>query len=438
MKRSFWLLAILLSINSIAEQVRGQGAVLPGAGPINRSMGGAGVAAPLSAAGAIYWNPASMSGLQSSEMEFGSEFMYGTLRMSSSVPANSFGPGVPATDMAGNTRSDSGVFVIPTIALAYLPDDSPFGFGFGVFSAGGFSSNFPADPSNPLLSPPPPNGTGVGPIYSRFGLIQMISAVSAQLTDEVSFSLGPAVTAVDLATDPAFFAAPDDANGDTFATYPSGTHARMHWGLGFVAGMYVEKPNGVNYGISYKSPTWLETFKFRSQDEIGNPRTLELNSDFPGIISVGLGYTGMPCWTFALDVRYVDYDNAEGFGHDAGFDANGASTGIGWRSVFAVASGVQYEVTDTLSVRLGYLYTEKPFPDSNTFFNLQAPAFYQHVLSTGMSQNIGPIKMSVTYIHGINTAVDGPIYTPTGPVAGTNVKMSNFSHTLAVGMGVKF
>src|SRR4051812_33657633 len=36
---------------------------LPGAGPINRSMGGAAVAAPIDPAGALYWNPATIGGL---------------------------------------------------------------------------------------------------------------------------------------------------------------------------------------------------------------------------------------------------------------------------------------------------------------------------------------------------------------------------------------
>ena len=38
------------------------GLALSGVGPINRSMGGAAVAAPIDAAGAFFWNPATISG----------------------------------------------------------------------------------------------------------------------------------------------------------------------------------------------------------------------------------------------------------------------------------------------------------------------------------------------------------------------------------------
>ena len=38
--------------------VRGQGLFIPSVGPINQSMGGATVAAPIDAMGSLAWNPA--------------------------------------------------------------------------------------------------------------------------------------------------------------------------------------------------------------------------------------------------------------------------------------------------------------------------------------------------------------------------------------------
>jgi hypothetical protein len=45
------------------SQADGHGIVIPGAGPVNRSMCGASVAAPIDAAGAMLWNPAAITGL---------------------------------------------------------------------------------------------------------------------------------------------------------------------------------------------------------------------------------------------------------------------------------------------------------------------------------------------------------------------------------------
>jgi long-chain fatty acid transport protein len=435
--RLYWM--ALLGLAICPSVSLGQGAVFPGAGPINRSMGGASTAAPIDAAGALYWNPASITGLDKSEMSFGTEFLYGVLRMSSTLPADSFGPGIPATTLAGETRSDSGIFVIPTIALVYKPEESPMSFGFGVFSAGGFYSNFPGSLTNPLLTPPPPNGVGVGPVYSRFGLIETTTNVAYQINDQISIGLGPAVTAVDLGTDPSFFAAPDDADKDGFRTFPNGTHSRLHWGLGFQGGIFIKTPACWNFGLSYKSKTWFETFQFDSHDELGFPRTLALKVQFPQIMSAGVSYTGLPGITWAADVRYVDYRTAKGFGDPAEVGANGAAIGIGWRSVFAVATGVQYQLNPGMSFRVGYFYTQDPIPDRNTFFNLEAPAFYQHVVSVGATFQISEhLSSSMAVIHGFKNAIEGPIFAGNTPIPGSNVRMVNFSDGFLMGMTVKF
>lgn len=76
---------------STASLLFGQnGIVFTGQGPVNRSMGGASTAAPLDSLGAIYWNPATISALNS-EMAFGIEVLWPHSTLSSSVHANVFG-----------------------------------------------------------------------------------------------------------------------------------------------------------------------------------------------------------------------------------------------------------------------------------------------------------------------------------------------------------
>src|ERR1700722_5428895 len=63
------------------------GTILSGTGPVNRSMAGASTAAPLSAAGALFWNPASISGLERSEVEVGAELIFPHSNVTSRVAA---------------------------------------------------------------------------------------------------------------------------------------------------------------------------------------------------------------------------------------------------------------------------------------------------------------------------------------------------------------
>ena len=55
------------------------------------------------------------------------------------------------------------MFLLPTFAMVHKPDDSRWSFGLGLFTIGGVGANYPANPVNPLLTPPPPVGLGAGP-----------------------------------------------------------------------------------------------------------------------------------------------------------------------------------------------------------------------------------------------------------------------------------
>ena len=76
MRRVSGLLLALGAVLFYSSSSFGQGFVLPGVGPINRSMGGAATAAPLDAVGAIHWNPATISGLSQSRADIGVDLIY--------------------------------------------------------------------------------------------------------------------------------------------------------------------------------------------------------------------------------------------------------------------------------------------------------------------------------------------------------------------------
>src|SRR5262245_4916468 len=143
----------VLGLAVSAGPVSAQGLVLHSVGPVNRSMGGASVAAPLDATGATYWNPATISALPQSELDFGMELLYTRSKLSSEVGGGALGPGLPPVALAGSTRGDGGVFPLPSFGLVYAPEDSRATYGLGVFAVGGFGANYPASTTNPILTP---------------------------------------------------------------------------------------------------------------------------------------------------------------------------------------------------------------------------------------------------------------------------------------------
>jgi long-chain fatty acid transport protein len=439
--RRFLVLCVLslLAVARSAPAARAQGFVLAGAGPVNRSMGGASTAAPLDATGALFWNPATISGLPSSELDFALELLYPRSTVSSAIPGDALGPGLPPGLAAGTTRDEAGVFPIPTGGFIYRPEGSPWTFGLGVFPAGGFGTNYPGSVTNPVFSPFPPNGLGVGPVASDFLLVQLAPAVSYQLTDALSVAISPEVGMARLSADPGIFLAPGAPVGGVVAPSPAATHTRYTWGAGFQIGLYYVVNESWRLGASFKSPEWFEDFRYQARDELGRPSTLKLPFEFPMIVSVGTAYTCFDRFTIAADLRYLDFKDIPFIGRGAGFAQGRAVSGLGWDSVFALALGVQFQATNYLALRAGYTFNTNPISDADSAFNIASPLVYQHQLGLGASYTLTQAcTLSVAYYHIFDNAVTGPLFTPAGPIPGSSVTTGTVADSLSMGISVRF
>lgn len=415
------LLAGLILASSVTPVSAQFGPVMSAAGATNRSMGGASTAAPLSAGGALMWNPATLSGLERSELEVGAELVFPHASL-----ASQFGP------FSGSTKSEDSVFALPTIALAYGPEGSPFTFGLGAFAVAGFGLNYPGSNGvNPILSQPP---LGVGPIYSQYSVLQIAPAVVYDVTDELSLSFSPLLDIGMAQLDPALFASAIPG------TFTGGTHSSQSWGAGFNLGAYYQT-DFWGFGASYKSQQWFQPYQFNTVSVPGGiAQRVEFGLNLPAIVSVGTSYQGIDGLLLAADLRYLDYDNTAGFG-DSGFGPapNFPLNGIGLRSIFAVALGAQYQLSDAMTVRMGYSWSENPVTSAQASANIASPLVIQNMLSTGATYNVTrDFSLSLVYTHAFENSVSGPLISPAGPVPGYNIRSTASVDMLTVGATVKF
>jgi long-chain fatty acid transport protein len=421
-------LGIFLSLG-LGTTARGQGIIIPSAGPINSAMAGASTAAPVDF-GASYWNPAILSGLEDQEFLLGSALVFPSIHLQSSLPAGSVGGLFPPTNRFGMVRSDSGVGSGVATGFSFrLQDGSPLTLGLGVFGLVGGGVNFPGSLTTPVVTPrQPPNYFGVGPIFASVSMIAINPMASLQLTDELAVGIGPVITAGTDIFNPAFFApGPKDATG--LRTFPPGTDGRPFWGGGFQVGLFYQLNENWNLGFSYKSPVWQERWHYNSSYPDLAPRRIGLQADLPEIFSWGIAYKGLPRTLIDVDLRYFDYANTELFGQKV------TDGGLGWRSVFAVALGAQYQATDRLTFRAGYLFNTNPIPAPVTLFNVQAPAIVEHTLSLGASYQLTEdITASLAWMHGFRNAIQGPIL----QLPGSSVRLDAQTDLLWTGVNVKF
>jgi long-chain fatty acid transport protein len=396
-------------------------------------MAGTGTATSLDSLGGLFWNPATLSGLPCNEVTLGAEALMPHPQVTSTVPANTFGLGAPPVTMSDATNSDFGAIVLPNFGWSHHIEDSNLTVGLGLLSAAGLSVNYPASLTNPVLTPPPPLGLGVGRVYTDLEVFQIVPAVSLQVTDHLSVGFSPIIDIGKLQADPLTLVAPIG-----FLTFPDGTHSQWQWGAGFQVGAYLTSCSGWNFGISYKSPQWFERFTFDTTDALGRPQRQSVSINLPSVSSVGVSYSGLNRWLFAADARFIDYHNANGFGQ-SGFAPDGSVRGLGWDDQFVIAVGAQYQLTDRISVRAGYSYNTNPEPSNQAFFNIGAPTIIQNTVYTGASLDLSKsLTLSAAYVHAFQNQLQGPIVLPTGPVLGTSVQSQVSADAVVIGLTVRY
>jgi long-chain fatty acid transport protein len=434
-----WITLGLLWALASASPVRAQyGLLFSGSGPVNRAMGGASVATAADAAGGLFWNPATISGLPGSQLDFGAEFAFPDTHLSSFVPAGALGRAGPPVPLAGSTEGDNGIFPLPSIGLAIRADDPAWAFGLGMFEIGGFGVNYPASLTNPVLTPQPPVGIGLGAIYSQLQVFEIAPSVSWQVTDRLAIGAGPTADLATLKLDPAFIASADAAAPGGFARYPIGTHTRYEWGVGVQAGLTYSVTDDWRAGASLKSPRWFEKFGFQSADELGRPRHFTFDADVPMVASAGVSYLGIERLLLEADFHYIDYQNTNGF-RQSGFDPTGALRGVGWRSIWALALGARYNLTDRLAVMGGYTFNDSPIDSMQSFFNVASPTITENTVSVGLTYRItNSFSLSVAYGHAFQNSVTGPIITPQGVVPGSSVTNQASGDTVLFGGTIIF
>ncbi len=414
------LLTSLLSLPAWA----GDGAQLHGIGAVNSAMGGAGVALPNDAIGALNGNPALLAKLSGHRMEFSTEFAKAKNAVSSSVHVSI--PGTPGFDVSGRTADDGKVAVIPEFAWTHHSSTSSAAYGMGFLGLVGFGVDYPQDPHNPLLAPQP---QGFGRVFSSYSLLKIPFAVAFQATPRLAVGLSFNAARATLSADPAGFAAPDCSGSPSNPTcfYPR-VNDDSEFGYGGQVGILWEVTPTINVGASYASKISFSSFQWDSAHanpglpNFGTARTIRFKVDAPATAAVGLGLKLAPNFQVALDAKRIDYGDAAGFG-GSGFDAQGNAKGLGWKNSTVFAAGAEWRPSARLALRAGYNHAENPIPDDLTFQNVIAPAIFENHACLGLGFGIYQnLELNLAVYRAFKTTASGPFLSRFGPVPGTQVK----------------
>jgi len=203
---------------------------------------------------------------------------------------------------------------------------------------------------------------------------------------------------------------------------------------------------GVRIGYTGKWTDWLTvgaTYQSRifttSFNDYKNLFAEQGSFDIPSNFAVGVAVKPLKQVTFALDVEHIFFSEVKAVGNNlsaatfaSGLGSNNGP-GFGWRDVTAVKTGIAYDATKSLTLRVGYNYSTQPIPDNQTYFNILAPAVVQHHVTAGVTWRFNKNwEASAFYAHAFEQSVNGS-GNYFGPPANANLKMSQDSVGIAIG-----
>ena len=107
-------------------------------------------------------------------------------------------------------------------------------------------------------------------------------------------------------------------------------------------------------------------------------------------------------WAGAFDTLEVRLRNTDSDLYRAllaGGDDLNDDIPLDWRDQWVIRAGVEYQITDSLAVRVGYRYARNPVP-SETLTPLTA-AISEHVVSAGVGYRRGALTCDLAYQYAL-------------------------------------
>jgi long-chain fatty acid transport protein len=178
---------------------------------------------------------------------------------------------------------------------------------------------------------------------------------------------------------------------------------------------------GVRVGYTGNITDWLSVGA-TYQSRIYNSRFRDYSNlfaehgdfDIPSNFALGFALKPTRQLTFAFDVERIFYSEVKAVGNDvsaqtlaSGLGSDGGP-GFGWRDVTAIKTGIAYDLTDTLTLRVGYNHSTQPVANNQTYFNVLAPAVVQHHATAGLTWKVSKdTELSAFYAHAFESQVHG-------------------------------
>lgn len=404
-----FLAGMLAGMNSASAT---EGYFALGYGPVQRALGGAGVAHPTDAMSAAV-NPAAAA-------RVGHEFNMG---IEAFVPLRGYDATGTFFVPPGSVDSGRTFFLVPNMAYN-RPISGNSALNFSIYGNGGMNTSYGL------------TAAGCGSTYcggpAGVDLTQaFMSATYAVNLGNVSLGIAPtiAIQAFEARGLGAF--APVSAD-------PANLTDRGHdwsFGAGLRAGVIFDVSETFRIGLAGQTPMWMSRFsKYRGLFAEGG------SFDIPASVTAGFAWDIKPNLTVMFDYQHIFYGGVASVSNPFSPNPLGSPNGpgFGWDDVDVFKVGVEWRQNEKFTWRAGYAFSTNPVGSEDVTLGILAPGVVQHHLTAGGSVKVSE-KSTIDFavIHAFSNKVIGQEVTPLGPTPGTiAVRMNQWS--ASVGWKYKF
>lgn len=395
-------MAVFSSLAVASPALATNGMRMIGFGPVQNSMGGASVAAPLDTATAIT-NPAGLTELNR-RVDLSGTYFNPSVKYSATGAAS-----------GRSMSSDRSPDVMPTAGFAWGGLVENLSLGVGIAGVAGMGVDYKSD----LMG---------SPTLTSYSNMRVAPAAAYQVIP--GLSVGVAVNVMWAQMKYGFAGSQPPAGP---AMQPRNAQDAFGWGA--TVGVQYKPVDVVTIGAAYESKSDFQDFKWNipahtqylSGAPVASPGgTEKLAFDQPQMFTLGVGVKPVPVLLVAADVEWINWSATMGkdkpkFAQSSGaqFMQTGAMAfDMNWSDQWVFKLGAQVEATKELKIRAGYNYGKMPLDAARAFENVAFPAVAEHHITLGAGYDLGRFSVNVagmyvpeSKISGANTAQQIPAYT---------------------------
>ena len=393
-----------------------------GYGAISKALGGAGAAFSQDAS-SLATNPAGLVNVEN-QVNFDVSFFSPNREFTGSGAS-----GFPFAVPNGTFESDNTLFLIPTIAVSYQIDDVSTA-GIALYGNGGMNTEWDAMPRGPECG----GGSGVF-CDDKAGVdltqIFLQPTYAREVFDGVSIGAGPIFAAQ-------FFEAKGVQSFAPFSDDPNNLSRNDHdvsYGIGARFGIQAQLPANFRFGAAYQLRTYMTEF-----DDYAGLFAEQGDFDIPPALQAGLSWQPIESLTLLADYRRIFYSDVDSIGNagprsfpDLAARGLGGDNGVGfgWEDTNVIKFGVQFEPDDRWTLRGGFSYNDNPIESSEVLFNILAPGVVEWHITGGVEYGVTEsISLQLGGMYAPNTSVSGP--NPFNPAQTIEIEMYQYEITAGI------